>query len=61
MAVTQITKSSTQQDTLDILTTMLADMAALRTSFNTLVTKLNADAGVTDTNYAAAAAFTTTV
>jgi hypothetical protein len=35
-----------------------ADYVALRTAFNTLVTKLNADAGVTDTNYAAAAAVT---
>jgi len=34
------------------------DLAALRTAFNTLVTKLNADEGVTDTNYAAAPALT---
>ncbi len=36
----------------------LADLTALRTAFNTAMTKLNADAGVTDTNYAAAPALT---
>lgn len=41
-------------------TALLADVTALRTSFNTAMTKLNADAGVTDTNYAAAAALTAT-
>lgn len=35
-----------------------ADLATLRTAFNTAMTKLNADAGVTDTNYAADAALT---
>lgn len=35
-----------------------ADLATLRTAFNTAMTKLNADGGVTDTNYAAAAALT---
>ena len=39
-------------------TALLADVTAMRTSFNTAMTKLNADAGVTDTNYAAAAALT---
>jgi hypothetical protein len=34
------------------------DLGVLRTAFNTAMTKLNADAGVTDTNYAAAAALT---
>lgn len=41
-----------------LLDAALADLTALRTAFNTLVTKLNADAGVTDTNYAAAPALT---
>lgn len=41
-------------------TALLADVTAIRTSFNTAMTKLNADAGVTDTNYAAAAALTAT-
>ena len=44
-----------------VLTTLLADVTALRTAFNTAITKLNADGGVTDTNYAAAAALTTTL
>lgn len=35
-----------------------ADTIALRTAFNTAMTKLNADAGVTDTNYAAVGALT---
>jgi hypothetical protein len=43
-----------------LMSAFLADLTALRTSFNTLVAKLNADAGVTDTNYAAAAALTVT-
>jgi hypothetical protein len=40
------------------LTAAIADNATLRTAFNTAMTKLNADAGVTDTNYAAAGAIT---
>jgi hypothetical protein len=39
---------------------VLADITAIRTSFNTAMTKLNADAGVTDADYAAAAALTAT-
>lgn len=35
-----------------------ADLATTRTALNTALTKLNADAGVTDTNYATAAALT---
>ncbi len=35
-----------------------ADLTALRTAFNTAMTKLNADVGVTDANYAAAPALT---
>lgn len=35
-----------------------ADLATTRTALNTALTKLNADAGVTDTNYAAAGALT---
>lgn len=55
-----------------LFTSLLADLAAVRaevvklvtdvgtriTEFNTLTTKLNADAGVTDTNYATAAVIT---
>ncbi len=39
---------------------LVADLATVRTALNTAMTKLNADAGVTDTNYAAAAALTAT-
>lgn len=35
-----------------LLTATQEDLATIRTAFNTLVAKLNADAGVTDTNYA---------
>lgn len=37
---------------------LVADMATRISNHNTLTTKLNADAGVTDTNYAAAGAIT---
>lgn len=37
---------------------LIADMATRIANHNTLTTKLNADAGVTDTNYAAAGAIT---
>ena len=43
-----------------LLTAILADITALRTAQAAMATKLNADAGVTDTNYAAPAALTTT-
>ena len=52
--------SNFQADT-NIAESLLTDISTLRTAFNTLVTKLNADAGVTDTNYAQAGALTTTV
>lgn len=39
---------------------LVDDLEALRAAFATLVTKLNADAGVTDTNYASVAAATLT-
>lgn len=39
---------------------LVADVTALRSAFNTAITKLNADAGVTDTNYAQASAMTAT-
>lgn len=44
----------------EILGSLLTDVTNLRTAFNTAMTKLNADAGVTDTDYAAAPALTTT-
>lgn len=44
----------------EILNSLLTDVTNLRTAFNTAMTKLNADAGVTDADYAAAPALTTT-
>lgn len=43
-----------------VLKSILTDLTNLTTALNTLATKLNADAGVTDTNYATANALTTT-
>ena len=43
------TKENTEIRTL--LTSIQADLTALRTAHNTLATKLDNDAGVTDTNY----------
>jgi len=42
-----------------LLHAMLADITALQSAVNTLVTKLNADGGVTDVDYAPAPALTT--
>ena len=39
---------------------LVTDMGTRITNHNTLVTKLNADAGVTDTDYASATAITAT-
>lgn len=68
----KIDESSVHQEQITLLNAVLADytairaevvklvtdITALRTSYNTLVTKMNADAGITDTNYAAPAAIT---
>lgn len=43
------------------LTALTTAVNALRTDHNTLATKLNADAGVTDTNYAASTASAVTL
>lgn len=43
-----------------LVTAMQADAATVRTALNAVVTKLNADAGVTDTDYAPAGALTGT-
>ena len=43
-------------DLIVICTAQNAAIAALKADHNTLVAKLNADAGVTDTNYAASTA-----
>jgi pentose-5-phosphate-3-epimerase len=50
-----------QAQTLAFNDALVADLATIRTAFNTAITKLNADGGVTDTNYAACAALTATV
>jgi len=43
-----------------ILDSLLTDITANKAAIDAMATKLNADAGVTDTNYAGAAALTTT-
>ncbi len=43
-----------------VLDSLLTDITNIRSAFNTAMTKLNSDAGVSDTNYAAATALTTT-
>ncbi len=50
-------------DTTELRTKLAAavvDIGVVRTALNTAITKLNADDGVNDTNYAAAAALTVT-
>lgn len=47
-----------QGDLVALLTNMAASVNALRSDHNTLVAKLNLDAGVTDTNYAVSTAST---
>ncbi len=45
---------------LDDNAAMRADIAELDSTIDTLIAKLNLDAGITDTNYAGAAAMTST-
>lgn len=40
-----------QQAQIDVLASLLTDVTMLATRMDTLAAKLNADAGVTDTNY----------
>lgn len=55
----KLTATSIHQDDLVLLLDdIIAAIAALKSDHNTLATKLNADAGVTDTNYAASTATT---
>lgn len=51
------------QKDIDILTSLRTDIVMLATRMDTLAAKLNADAGVTDTNYVTTqvASITTTV
>lgn len=43
-----------------VLDTLLTDITNVRSALNTAITKLNSDGGVSDSNYAAATALTTT-
>ncbi len=54
-----IAPGATADDLAKILRSMIDDMNTLRTAYNVLAAKLNADAGVTDTNYATVAALAT--
>lgn len=49
-----------QQGLNDILGAIVTDITALDTAIDTLVAKMNLDAGITDADYAWAAAMTTT-
>lgn len=44
----------------EVLKSILTDLTNLRSAFNTVVTKLNSDGGVSDTNYAQATTLSTT-
>lgn len=61
MAESNAQTAQYQAVTLAFNDALVADLTTLRTAFNTLVTKLNADGGVTDADYAAADALTVTV
>ena len=60
MAV-DISSTINHQKDIDVLNSLVADLATVRTALNAVVTKLNADAGVTDADYAACAALATSV
>lgn len=53
MASIAATHASNHADTKALLTAMLADITAIRAAVLLITAKLDADAGVTDTNYAA--------
>lgn len=46
-----ISTLSNHQKDIDLFASLLTDVTMLATRMDTLATKLNADAGVTDTNY----------
>jgi hypothetical protein len=56
-----ITNSVDHKNMEIILWSLLTDITNTRAALNAVVTKLNADAWVTDTDYAAATALTTTL
>lgn len=49
--MTDISSTINHQKDIDILNSLLTDVTMLATRMDTLATKLNADAGVTDANY----------
>lgn len=51
-----VAATTTHQDEADVLNSLRQDIVNLQTTINTLNAKLDADAGVTDTDYATAAA-----
>ena len=61
MAESNLQTAGYQAATKALLDAMITDITMLRTALNTAITKLNADAGVTDADYAAAAALTATI
>lgn len=56
-----ISSTINHQKDIDILNSLLTDVTMLRSTYNTLATKLNADTGVADVDYAQAAALVTTL
>ena len=56
-----ISDTLNHQKDINVADSLLVDITAIRTALNAVVTKLNADAWVTDTDYAAAPALTTVV
>ena len=61
MAEINAHSSQYKEDLNDVLDSIHTDLAALKATVDTLVAKLNLDAGITDTDYAASDALTTTV
>ena len=53
MATLTIRPGDTDRNVLAVLAQLVALTTELRTDFNAVLTKLDADAGVTDTNYSA--------
>ncbi len=60
MAEINSNASAGNQALADVLEALLVDVTTVRTALNTLVTKLNSDGSVSDSDYASAGALTTT-
>lgn len=52
MAVRSVRAGEVDDDIVEVINQLAALTAELKADFNALLTKLDADAGVTDTNYA---------